>query len=145
MQRVSSFLPSWDRRKSANKPVLEKSLMGWAAKSTTSHKASPTTSTTTAVTAPVKVGKEAFWPGTLDGECDRAARILKSFCCKWCNYPTLPSHARNLRIPIVACDGVFKRSYLSLSTSVLYPSLSTPTPSKNVAEYNYHVHWEKYG
>lgn len=24
--------------------------------------------------------KEAFWPATLDLECDKAARILKTFC-----------------------------------------------------------------
>jgi lipid-binding SYLF domain-containing protein len=27
-----------------------------------------------------KVGSEAFWPTTLDKECDKAARILRSFC-----------------------------------------------------------------
>jgi len=27
-----------------------------------------------------KIGSEAFWPTTLDKECDKAARILKSFC-----------------------------------------------------------------
>ncbi|KAF1955421.1 DUF500-domain-containing protein [Byssothecium circinans] len=27
-----------------------------------------------------KLGSEAFWPTTLDKECDKAARILKSFC-----------------------------------------------------------------
>lgn len=27
-----------------------------------------------------KLGAEAFWPTTLDKECDKAARILRSFC-----------------------------------------------------------------
>lgn len=27
-----------------------------------------------------KLGSEAFWPTTTDKECDKAARILKSFC-----------------------------------------------------------------
>lgn len=27
-----------------------------------------------------KLGSEAFWPTTLDKECDKAARILRSFC-----------------------------------------------------------------
>lgn len=27
-----------------------------------------------------KLGSEAFWPSTMDIECDKAARILKSFC-----------------------------------------------------------------
>jgi hypothetical protein len=29
-----------------------------------------------------KLGSEAFWPSSLDLECDKAARILKSFCSK---------------------------------------------------------------
>ncbi|KAH7032654.1 uncharacterized protein B0I36DRAFT_347837 [Microdochium trichocladiopsis] len=28
-----------------------------------------------------KLGSEAFWPMTLDKECDKAARILRAFCC----------------------------------------------------------------
>lgn len=27
-----------------------------------------------------KLGSEAFWPSTMDVECDKAARILQSFC-----------------------------------------------------------------
>ena len=27
-----------------------------------------------------KLGAEAFWPTSLDKECDKAARILRSFC-----------------------------------------------------------------
>jgi lipid-binding SYLF domain-containing protein len=30
-----------------------------------------------------KLGSEAFWPTTLELECDKAARILKSFCSMW--------------------------------------------------------------
>jgi len=29
-----------------------------------------------------KLGSEAFWPTSIDKECDKAARILKSFCSK---------------------------------------------------------------
>jgi hypothetical protein len=29
-----------------------------------------------------KLGSEAFWPTSMDKECDKAARILKSFCSK---------------------------------------------------------------
>jgi hypothetical protein len=37
-----------------------------------------------------KLGSEAFWPTSLDKECDKAARILKSFCSKFqCHLPTL--------------------------------------------------------
>lgn len=34
-----------------------------------------------------KVKKEAFWPSNLDQECDKAARILKSFCSDGCLAP----------------------------------------------------------
>ncbi|KAL2754611.1 hypothetical protein ACRALDRAFT_1063410 [Sodiomyces alcalophilus JCM 7366] len=74
MQRVSALLPSWDKRKSnsstATKSSLEK-LFG------TSEKRHPPhlhrLSTTSSII------REDFWPATLDKECDRAARILKSF------------------------------------------------------------------
>lgn len=29
-----------------------------------------------------KLGSEAFWPTTMDKECDKAARILRSFCSR---------------------------------------------------------------
>ncbi|KAE9571059.1 SH3 domain-containing YSC84-like protein 1 [Colletotrichum fructicola] len=88
MQRVSSFLPSWEARRRSNasttsnarssiitansKSPLEK-VFRWSTK--------PAPLTTTALaTAASRIGREAFWPATLDAECDRAARILKSFC-----------------------------------------------------------------
>lgn len=64
MHRVSALL-SWDRRKS--------------------HKA--TDSITQLTTSSVKVGKEQFWPGTLEKECEKAGRILKSFCHEGCLAP----------------------------------------------------------
>ncbi|OHE98800.1 LAS seventeen-binding protein [Colletotrichum orchidophilum] len=92
MQRVSSFLPSWEvRRRTSNasstsngrssvvtassiKSPLDK-VFRWSSKApaplTTAALASATTS---------RIGREAFWPATLDAECERAARILKSFC-----------------------------------------------------------------
>jgi hypothetical protein len=33
-----------------------------------------------------KIGSEAFWPTTLDKECDKAARILKSFCSRFIHF-----------------------------------------------------------
>ncbi|EFQ27620.1 LAS seventeen-binding protein [Colletotrichum graminicola] len=90
MQRVSSFLPSWDARRRSNasttsngrasiatangiRSPLEK-VFRWSNK--------PTAPLTTAALASAasRVGREAFWPATLDAECDRSARILKSFC-----------------------------------------------------------------
>lgn len=68
MQRVTSILPSWDKTKTGSKKGFDKAW-AWADK----------------LGAPVnrlsnKIGSEAFWPTTLDKECDKAARILKSFC-----------------------------------------------------------------
>ncbi|KAI0514770.1 hypothetical protein F5B22DRAFT_609536 [Xylaria bambusicola] len=73
MQRVSSLLPSWDRNRSsassitnghARKNSVDK-VRGWADRI-------PSRSS--------RLAKEAFWPTTLDKECEKAARILKSFC-----------------------------------------------------------------
>ncbi|KAG4033070.1 hypothetical protein MFRU_005g00870 [Monilinia fructicola] len=68
MQRAVSWLPSWDRTKTTSKKGFDKSW-AWADK----------------LGAPVnrltnKIGSEAFWPTSLDKECDKAARILKTFC-----------------------------------------------------------------
>ncbi|KAI0864247.1 hypothetical protein F4860DRAFT_465628 [Xylaria cubensis] len=74
MQRVSSLLPSWDRNRSSassytsshiRKNSVEK-VRGWADKIPSSRSS--------------RLVKEAFWPTTLDRECEKAARILKSFC-----------------------------------------------------------------
>ncbi|KAI0593911.1 hypothetical protein F4775DRAFT_470220 [Biscogniauxia sp. FL1348] len=78
MQRVTSLLPSWDRNRSSTgsnashtrKNSVEK-VRGWADKLPASVNRLSTSS---------KIGREAFWPTTLDKECERAARILKSFC-----------------------------------------------------------------
>ncbi|KAM3513275.1 hypothetical protein MY11210_003051 [Beauveria gryllotalpidicola] len=83
MQRVSSFLPSWDKRTSSGGAKNNSSgLFGWGARSVSGPaaptKPSPTINTAKANNARIK--REAFWPATLDQECDKAARILKSFC-----------------------------------------------------------------
>ncbi|KAI1876781.1 uncharacterized protein JN550_000853 [Neoarthrinium moseri] len=79
MQRVSALLPSWDRtststtsRNSAGsgKTSLDK-VRGWADKIPSPVNRLSTSS---------KVGREVYWPSTLDKECDKAARILNSFC-----------------------------------------------------------------
>lgn len=44
-----------------------------------------TTASTTTTPAPAtrtRYRRETYWPTTLDKECDKAARIIKSFCCK---------------------------------------------------------------
>jgi lipid-binding SYLF domain-containing protein len=104
MHRVSALLPSWDRSRfsspvppvppvptnttnktnTANSPApappkapgaLTK-VFGWA------EKIVPATriSISTAPTAPTRYGRETYWPTSLDKECDKAARIIKSFC-----------------------------------------------------------------
>ncbi|KAI3329318.1 hypothetical protein HD806DRAFT_519532 [Xylariaceae sp. AK1471] len=74
MQRVSSLLPSWDRNRSSASSFTSNhirknssdKLRGWADKIPSSRSS--------------RQAKEAFWPATLDKECEKAARILKSFC-----------------------------------------------------------------
>ncbi|KAI1828038.1 hypothetical protein F4861DRAFT_490410 [Xylaria intraflava] len=73
MQRVSSLLPSWDWNRSSVGSLSSNhthnstdKIRGW------SDKISSTRSS--------RQVKEAFWPATLDKECEKAARILKSFC-----------------------------------------------------------------
>lgn len=70
----------WQKTKTGSKAGFDK-LWGWADK----------------LGAPVnrlsnKLGSEAFWPTTLDKECDKAARILKSFCSMY-----LPGPAHSSR------------------------------------------------
>lgn len=69
MQRVSSLLPSWERTKSSPGPKSG-GFFGWA-----SSKAPQPTTTT-----PDRYGREHYWPTNLDRECEKAARILQSFC-----------------------------------------------------------------
>lgn len=79
MQRVSSFLPSWDKRSSGTRP----SLFGWSSNRsstmTVANSSALARINTAAANANGCIQREAFWPATLDGECEKAARILKSF------------------------------------------------------------------
>ncbi|KAH7206149.1 hypothetical protein DER44DRAFT_865588 [Fusarium oxysporum] len=82
MQRVSSFLPSWDKRSSGGSRA---GLFGWSSnRSSTSISVANSNAlsrlNTAAANASGRVQREAFWPATLDLECEKAARILKSFC-----------------------------------------------------------------
>jgi len=74
MQRVSALLPSWDRSSrsstgSTGKNSLDK-VRGWADKIPASNNR----------LSGSRYGREAFWAGTLDKECEKAARILQVFC-----------------------------------------------------------------
>ncbi|KAL7629278.1 hypothetical protein AAE478_000798 [Parahypoxylon ruwenzoriense] len=78
MQRVSALLP-WDRSRTSTSVSTNTNIpknhsvdavRGWADKIP-----SPVNRFST-----YRLGRDAFWPATLDKECDKAARILKSFC-----------------------------------------------------------------
>ncbi|CAJ2502010.1 Uu.00g048630.m01.CDS01 [Anthostomella pinea] len=77
MQRVSALLPAWDRNRTSNGTTISHTrkasvdkVRGWADKIPSVNRLSTSS----------RHGKEAFWPATLDKECEKAARILKSFC-----------------------------------------------------------------
>ncbi|EEY18265.1 LAS seventeen-binding protein [Verticillium alfalfae VaMs.102] len=75
MQRVSALLPSWgDRRKSNTSTSAKASIERLSSSSDKRPKPLQRLSTTS------RIAREDFWPATLDHECDRSARILKSFC-----------------------------------------------------------------
>jgi len=89
MQRVSALLPSRERTKSADGKAgagAFNRIFGWA------DRIAAPKGITTNNTNGTKVGREVYWPTTLDIECIKAARILKSFCSryhltrrrKWC-------------------------------------------------------------
>ncbi|KAM4056814.1 las17-binding protein actin regulator domain-containing protein [Hirsutella rhossiliensis] len=77
MQRVSAFLPSWDKRNSgaSNKPT---GFFGWTHRN--NHAPKLPSRINIAAANGHRVHREAYWPASLDVECDKAARILKSFC-----------------------------------------------------------------
>ncbi|KAH8173079.1 las17-binding protein actin regulator domain-containing protein [Sarocladium implicatum] len=103
MQRVSAFLPSWEKRSSSASTGAASTvsggggggLFGWPNRSSSRNSTASTGALATAADPsshrPAKlsiasangsprVQRESFWPATLDQECDKAARILKSFC-----------------------------------------------------------------
>ncbi|KAG6004140.1 hypothetical protein E4U21_001357 [Claviceps maximensis] len=107
MQRVSAFLPSWDRRSSSSSSNAPKhysiggGIFNWAARNSISISSNangnnitvpgPSRSSAQPVAKALarinvaaangnRVHREAFWPSSLDMESLKAARILKSFC-----------------------------------------------------------------
>ncbi|GJN66900.1 hypothetical protein PLICBS_000922 [Purpureocillium lilacinum] len=79
MQRVSAFLPSWEKRNSGTKPGTKPGpLFGWGQRN--SAPGSKPSKINVAVANGGRIERETFWPASLDLECDKAARILKSFC-----------------------------------------------------------------
>ncbi|KAK4099350.1 hypothetical protein N658DRAFT_430143 [Parathielavia hyrcaniae] len=96
MHRVSALLPSWDRSRQSTQstpstPIIPVTpvtptpprtpgaldrVFGWAEKIVPANR----NSTTTLASPPTRYGRETYWPTSLDKECDKAARIIKSFC-----------------------------------------------------------------
>src|ERR1700742_4553107 len=64
----------WPRAKSASRVGLNSFLWGWTDR-TAAAAASPAVQS-----HQEQLHARAFWPTTLDKECDKAARILRSFC-----------------------------------------------------------------
>lgn len=139
MQRVSAFLPSWDKRTSSNTNNTSTSSLGansnpsanppshtaraasagtgffgWSNRSSASSSRASVfnnlskinvnqanrrvSNTASLVNASGRVQREAFWPATLDHECDKSARIIKSFC------GMSPSSPTRLRTLLTACS-----------------------------------------
>ncbi|CAP67396.1 uncharacterized protein PODANS_1_23970 [Podospora anserina S mat+] len=103
MQRVSSFFPSWERPRQASisstrttastavtdapasTPGALGKVFGWAGKiAVPAHRLSTSSA---ASKTPTRFDRETYWPTTLDKECDKAARILKSFCFDGFQFP----------------------------------------------------------
>ncbi|KAK4450006.1 hypothetical protein QBC34DRAFT_79951 [Podospora aff. communis PSN243] len=129
MQRVSALLPSWDRSKANNNntqptttttttaarrttPLALDKVFGWA--QTIAPASRISISSTTAPShsnfAPLpRYGRETYWPTTLDRECDKAARILKSFCTD--GFLALESQARPQSESVVTTTSVAESTY----------------------------------
>ncbi|CAK7233634.1 hypothetical protein SEUCBS140593_008667 [Sporothrix eucalyptigena] len=85
---TSSSISNANNRNSSNSSQLRGGrsigkVFGWAER-ISGHKSltvSPTIANAAATPSPSgQMGREAYWPTTLDRECEKAARILKSFC-----------------------------------------------------------------
>lgn len=96
MQRMSLLMPSWDRTRSVDGKGSSGALsrvFGWADKTGVSRRSTvaPSLGTVSETEKPrqqlvqqSKFGREAYWPSSLEKECEKAARILKSFCSQYC-------------------------------------------------------------
>ncbi|KAK3896809.1 hypothetical protein C8A05DRAFT_39641 [Staphylotrichum tortipilum] len=126
MHRVSALLPAWDRSRQQQHQAASSSAPGRTPATTTPPQtATASTSPTIPKTpsapgplgkvfgwaagraaapaplalAPTRYGRETYWPTTLDKECDKAARIIKSFCFDGFLSQETPEHAGHSRSP----------------------------------------------
>ncbi|KAG5920837.1 hypothetical protein E4U53_003866 [Claviceps sorghi] len=132
MQRVSAFLPSWDKRSSNSSAPKHYSIgggiFGWASRNSiinakgntttipgSSRSAQPVAKSlariNVAAANAAKVHHEAFWPSSLDMESAKAARILKSFCSDGFLAPVQPE------TEVPATDGMQTSTSTTVSTS----------------------------
>lgn len=79
MPPASPTPPFMDEVGGGSKPTFKERLFQWSTKAGV-----PINKVTN------KLGSEAFWPSTLDVECDKAARILKSFCSEYAWHAWVP-------------------------------------------------------
>jgi hypothetical protein len=92
MQRVSALLPSWSSSKAKEphhtlqkRPNSIEKGHSWTKRlrSTSSATERLRIAASNNVTpGSSRSGREQYWPASLDRECDKAARILQSFCSK---------------------------------------------------------------
>ncbi|KAH6634472.1 putative LAS seventeen-binding protein [Chaetomium sp. MPI-SDFR-AT-0129] len=80
---IATSTPATNSRNSSSGPAPQRApvgaltkVFGWAGRVVPATRLN--TSTPTAV--PTRYGRETYWPTNLDKECDKAARIIKSFC-----------------------------------------------------------------
>jgi len=73
---------TWDKTKHGSKAAFDK---GWALFEKLGAPVNKLTN---------KIGSEAFWPTNLGPECDKSARILKSFCSMSSSRFPIPSQVR---------------------------------------------------
>jgi lipid-binding SYLF domain-containing protein len=85
-------MSAWDRTKKDGKAAFDK---GWALLDKLGAPVNKFTN---------RIGSEAFWPTTLDHECDKCARILKSFCSSFPPYPRV----LDMHLTISTEDGFYK-------------------------------------
>lgn len=61
-------------------PLALDKVFGWAGKVAAPVARLSISASSASAAPPARYGHETYWPTTLDKECDKAARILKSFC-----------------------------------------------------------------
>lgn len=160
MQRVSAFLPTWEKRNSNASAGASSTasgggsggggggLFGWPNRSSSRNSTASTSGlngganlsqrpaklSIASVNSNARIQREAFWPATLDEECDKAARILKSFCCtSETSPPSSTTFPGTTRVPTQAIEQ--KRPLLTCASRRWIPSPFKPRICIALSEY----------